>query len=61
MSETSARPEVFFGPVTGGSRSTGKGGIEAGSATVVRCALGGGMAAVITGAEAPGDGTVNWF
>jgi hypothetical protein len=61
MSETSARPEVFFGPVAGGSRRGGKRGTEAGSATVVRWALGGGMAAVITGAEVPGDGTVNWF
>jgi len=56
MSETSARPEVFFGPVAGGSRRGGKGGTEAGSATVVRCAL---LDAAATGAEAPGDGTVN--
>jgi len=48
-------------PVAGGSHRGGEGGTEAGSATVVRCVLGGGMAAVITGAEAPGDGTVNWF
>jgi len=59
MSDATARPDVLTGPATAGSRLGGAGGTLAGSATVVLCGLAG--AAVATGAEAPGLGTVNRF